>query len=92
MAKCPQCQERQRKLRDAIFNAAVVETLKQAGLGLVELTGLKEKDALNDVDGNGPAPVGSADEGKDDGRPANKRGRHGRRDDADDSKRGESAD
>lgn len=92
MAKCPQCQERQRKLRDAIFNAAVVETLKQAGLGIVELAGLKEKDALNDVDGSQPATVGSADERKDAGRTANKRGRHGSGDDKDDSKRGQSAD
>lgn len=92
MAKCPQCQRRQDALRKALFNLKVEEVLKQAGYGLVELAGLKEKEPLDDVDGDGPKEVGGADEGKDDGRPSNNRGRSVSRDGADDSKRGQPTD
>lgn len=40
---CNECAERRRKLFDALMEAKIAETVRQAALGAAEMTGLKDK-------------------------------------------------
>lgn len=40
---CTPCQERRKKMLDALLNAKIVEAVKQAALGAAEMTGIKDK-------------------------------------------------
>ena len=41
---CESCEDRRRRLLDALMQAKIAEALKQAALGAAEMAGLKDKD------------------------------------------------
>lgn len=88
MAVCKDCEERRRKLRDAIFRAKLGEAAGHVVAGVKEL--LLTKETTDDsVEGHRSGPVGEGDEGTIAGRFSRKRARVVKGDDEDDSERGE---
>lgn len=60
---CGPCQERRRRMLDALFEARLADMAREVGQGLLELTGLKEKgDGEGTVLSEGQQPSGDLQE------------------------------
>ena len=46
---CDDCKARQQLAREALFNAKLLEAVKQVGIGIAEMAGLKEKTGQEDL-------------------------------------------
>lgn len=46
---CDDCKARQQLAREALFNAKLLEAVKQVGTGIAEMAGLKEKTGQEDL-------------------------------------------
>lgn len=63
---CKECEERRRKMKDAIFRAKLGEAMGHAVIGLAEITGMRTKDATNatnELERSEPEPMGDGDKG-----------------------------
>lgn len=54
---CDDCKARQKMVRDAWLNAQFAESVKQAAIGALELSGLKSKTGATELAQSKPVPT-----------------------------------